>query len=559
MPDTNDDNDKGWIADVSEQLILANLIAAKAAAQRDLDVLTFVDVLPDGSLVDETRTYGELWDNGRRLAGALLAHGMRRGDRFALLMQNDPEFVDCMVGSSVAATVYVPIDARTRGDKLAYMLRFAGCRGVVCAGYALANLLEVAPGLPDLEWIWVTGAARPAGAAPARVALRRLADVLDAQVPAVAVAVSDPAEPMQMLYTSGTTGDPKAIVANYMRYTMIASIAPVLGWTAADRLYTGLSFTHANAQIITLGNVLVLGARGVFSRRFTKSRLWDICRRYGCTAFNLLGGMTTAIYSEPPRPDDADNPVRMVLSAGMPAAIWENFARRFGVQIFEFYGAAEGGMTFNPPGVGPIGSIGKPPPTMEARIVDEHDRECLPFERGEIVFRNADGSCPPVVYYGNPEASHSKTAGGWLRMGDIGHRDADGWFYFDYRKGGGIRHNGDFVATAFVEKAIAEHPQVDDVFVYGIAAASGAPGEKDVVAVVVPLPGVALDVADLYRHCRRMLEPNFVPGFVQVMDAIPKTASEKPQERYCLDFFRTHPEAVFTEAQVTPTAERRSS
>jgi crotonobetaine/carnitine-CoA ligase len=236
----------------------------------------------------------------------------------------------------------------------------------------------------------------------------------------------------------------------------------------------------------------------------------------------------------------------------MPAAIWEDFARRFGVAIFEFYGAAEGGMTFNPPGVGPIGSIGKPPPTLEARIVDDDDRECAPFEQGEIVFRNADGSCPQVEYFHNPEASAKKTANGWLRMGDVGHRDAEGWFYFDYRKGGGIRHNGDFVNVAFVEKAIAEHAGVDDVFVYGVDAASGVPGEKDVVAVVVPTPGADLDVADLYRHCRGLLESNFVPGYIQVMPEIPKTASEKPQERFCLEFFRAHPEAVFTESSSEP-------
>ena len=103
----------------------------------------------------------------------------------------------------------------------------------------------------------------------------------------------------------------------------------------------------------------------MFSRKFTKSRLWDITREYGCTFFNLLGGMSTAIYSEPVKPNDADNPVRFVLSAGMPAAIWENFEQRFDVKILEAYGAIEGGMAFKPIGVGPIGSFGKPPANLE--------------------------------------------------------------------------------------------------------------------------------------------------------------------------------------------------
>jgi crotonobetaine/carnitine-CoA ligase len=543
---------------VSDERILANLVAAKAARQPDLEVLTFVDVRADGSFAEERRTFRQLWENGQRHAHALCAAGMQPGERFALLMQNHPEFVDAMVGSSIAGTVFVPIDPRTRGDKLAYMLRFPGCRGVICADYALGHLYGVLDELPQLQWVWVvrTGAVQQLHAA--RATPRWLGDVLPAAVPQLPVAVKGPEQTMQMLFTSGTTGDPKAILANYLRFVTVGSIAPLIGWTERDCFYTGLSLTHANAQLITLGNVLTLGARGVFSRRFTKSRLWDICRHYGCTTFNLLGGMTTAVYSEVPRPDDADNPVRLVLSAGMPAAIWENFGRRFGVAIFEFYGAAEGGMIFNPPGVGPIGSIGKPPPTLQARIVDDDDRECAPFEQGEIVFRNADGSCPPVEYFHNPEASAKKTANGWLRMGDVGHRDAEGWFYFDYRKGGGIRHNGDFVNIAFVEKAIAEHAGVDDVFVYGIDAASGVPGERDVVAVVVPTPGADLDVAGLYRHCRAVLESNFVPGYIQVMNEIPKTASEKPQERFCHEFFRDHPEAVFTESNSHESKRRQS-
>jgi crotonobetaine/carnitine-CoA ligase len=543
---------------VADERILANLIAARARTHGDLDVLTCVEVAPDGRFLEEVRSYRMLWHNGQALAAALRGAGMQAGQSFALLLQNHPEFVEAMVASSILGTVFVPIDPRTRGDKLAFMLRFAECRGAIVADYTLEHLLPVLPQLPQLRWLWVLdgGAGLPLPQAAINVSgLREHYAPPAAELP---VGVEDPEAVMQMLFTSGTTGDPKAILASYARFSNVASIGPLIGWTDVDRPYTGLSLTHANAQLITLGNSLKMGLRLVISRRFTKSRLWDICRHYGCTVFNLLGGMTTAVYSEPRRAEDADNPVRMVLSAGMPAAIWEDFAQRFGVRIFEFYGAAEGGMTFNPPGVGPIGSIGKPPPTLEARVVDEAGNECPPGVRGEIVFRNTDGSPLRVEYYRNPEASAKKTAGGWLRMGDVGHRDAGGWFYFDYRIGGGIRHNGDFVNVAFVEKAIAEHPQVDDVFVYGVEAASGVPGEKDVVAAVVPRRGAGLDVEDLFRHCRRVLEPNFVPSYLQLMQEIPKTASEKPQERFCLEHFRAHPEAVHTERAAQQPIRRQS-
>jgi len=316
-----------------------------------------------------------------------------------------------------------------------------------------------------------------------------------------------------------------------------------------------LSLTHANAQVITLGTALVNAIPCVLSRRFSKSRLWDITRKYGCTNFTLLGGMTTAIYAEPPKPNDADNPVRSIISAGMPAAIWNEFRKRFDVELLEFYGAAEGGLTANPPGVGPVGSIGKPIPTLVHRIVDEDGndvpRDANGERTGELLFMHKDGTPFKVEYYRNPEASAQKCAGGWLHMGDVVREDKDGWLYFLYRKGSGIRRNGEFINAAFIEKVIAEVPEVDDVYVYGVPSANGVPGEKDVVAAVVPKdPDLdAFDVQGLYRLCRQKLEASVVPSYIQLLHQIPKTASEKPQDRFLIEAFAGNPGAVHTEAR----------
>ncbi|MFI5364582.1 MAG: AMP-binding protein, partial [Candidatus Binatia bacterium] len=260
-----------------------------------------------------------------------------------------------------------------------------------------------------------------------------------------------------------------------------------------------------------------------------------ICRRYGCTTFSLLGGMMAAIYAEPPRPDDADNPVRFVLSAGTPRAIWEDFERRFNVRILEWYGAVEGGFAFKPIGQGPIGSFGRPiPGVMEMKIVDDDDNECPPGVVGELISRVA-GAETKVEYLKNPQASAEKTRGGWLRSGDMCHRDADGWLFFDYRKGSEIRHNGEFIQPDFVQKVLAEFPEVTDVYVYGVPAKSGAPGEKDVVAAIVLLEGEMFDPIDFFGNCVKQLERNQVPSCVQVLKEIPKTASEKPQDRFLID------------------------
>ena len=521
--------------------ILANLINKKRKILPDLDVLTFVTAR-GSEFIDDTRTYQQLWSNGQKIAHGLEAENMNLGDSFALIALNQPEFVDTMVGSSILGTIFVPIDPRTKGKKLSFMLNHAECKGAIVGDYAMENLLPVLDECPLIEWIWVIGKS-----AITKISRRNknFGEILSRSVSEIEIRVSDPEAPMQMLYTSGTTGDPKAILSPHARFGFVGSLGPTLGLKENDRPYTGLSLTHANAQLITLGTTLHMGLRGVFSRKFTKSKLWDITRLYGCTTFNLLGGMTTAIYSEPQKYNDRDNPVRFVLSAGMPANIWSEFASRFDCEVYEFYGAAEGGLTINPPGSGPVGSIGAPPDALIGRIVDENDNELPANEPGEIVFQNADGTCPIISYYKNPTASSDKMNNGWLRMGDIGYRDENGWFYFMHRKGGGIRHNGDFVNPAFVEKELAEHPMVDDVFVYGVPSSNGVPGEKDVVAAIVSTDKATFQPADIFKTCVEKLESNFIPSYIQLVDEIPKTASEKPQERFLLEAFTVNDPCIY--------------
>ncbi|MFM0504829.1 AMP-binding protein [Paraburkholderia caffeinilytica] len=524
---------------------LAALIANRVESMPDLDVLT---VEGAGVRSDDVRTYRQLWENGQRLAQVLRDQGLRPGDHFALLMANHAEFLDAMVAASISGTVFVPIDPRTKGDKLAYMLDNAQCQGVIAADYALDNLMAVRDTCARLSWVIgleTDESTKPLSAFPGVASYRAL---LPETVPAIEVMTRDPDSAMQLIFTSGTTGDPKGIVMTHRRYcTTSAAVTALFGYAPDDRPYTGLSLTHANAQIVSLGAALAAGMRAVMSRRFSKSRLWDITRKYRCTTFTLLGGMTTAIYSEPNRPDDADNPVRFVISAGMPAAIWSAFEERFGVRLVEFYGAAEGGLTVKPLGVGPVGSIGKPAPMLAYRIVDDEGNDCAPGVPGELLFRPADGSPFRVEYFRNPEASAKKCKDGWLYMGDVVREDGDGWLYFEYRKGGGIRHNGEFINPAPIEKVIAESGMVEDVYVYGVKAASGAPGEKDVVAAVVPKHASRFEPQQVFRACRARLEASSVITWLQVVPEIPKTASEKPLERYLIDMFEQRPDSVFTE------------
>jgi crotonobetaine/carnitine-CoA ligase len=487
----------------------------------------------------EPVTYADIFLNGCKLAAALKRAGIGRGDRFCLVMKNHPEFLYALQAASLAGSVVVPIDPRAKGGKLGYQLRDSGAKGVIFTNEYADVVMQA---LSELKDIPVLGVVYKPGFEHDRLdGCPDLAEVIDGpRVPPPNGRNLDLKSPFQIIYTSGTTGDPKGVVIKADRMLMYKVLAQLV-WQYApeDVLYTGLSLSHGNAQAVTVIPSLMLGVRSVISRSFTKSRLWDVCRRHGATTFSLLGGMMMGIYSEPRRADDADNPVRTVISAGTPIAIWKAFEERFGVRIHEWYGAVEGGFAHNPVGVGPVGSFGKPlDGIMEMKVVREDDSECRPGEIGELISRMAGVDARgDVEYHGQREASEAKTRGGWLRSGDLCHTDEEGWLYFDFRKGGGLRRHGDFILPEYVEKALADLPEISDVCVYGIPSRAGAPGESDLVAAVVPAEGSSLDPGRVLGALKAGLEPNSIPSYLQVVPEIPKSASEKNLDRLLRESF----------------------
>lgn len=520
---------------------IAYELDCRAENTPDFNIVTF----ENGDFAEDVLTYGGIVTQGRKIARLLINAGIGKGDTFALLMRNHPEFLYALYAATLIGAVIIPIDPRVKGERLKYVLKDSKAKGIIFTSEFMENAKAVLSSLPEVK---VLGVAYKDGMrVPVNDQFASLNEIYEgAEVSPPDNRCDEIAVPLEIIYTSGTTGDPKGVVLKGNRLSMSTVLAQfVWQYTAEDKLYTGLSLTHGNAQAVTLLPSLMLSIPSVISSKFTKSRIWDICRKYGCTSFSLLGGMMMGIYSEPVKQNDADNPVRLILSAGTPHAIWEDFEKRFNVMIHEWYGAIEGGFAHKPPGVGPIGSFGKPlEGLMEMKVVDHNGNDCSSGETGEIIFRMV-GQETEVEYLGKQKASEEKTRGGWLRTGDMGHTDAAGWFFFDYRAGGGLRRAGDFIQPQYVEAGIAIHPDVNDVCVYGIPAASGSPGESDLVAAIVAMEGQSIDPKSIFAHCRKKLDGNAVPSYLQVVDVIPKTASEKNLDRLLKDEFSIDAENVY--------------
>jgi crotonobetaine/carnitine-CoA ligase len=531
--------------------VLGPLIAARAEAEPERLCLIF----ENGEFPDERVRYQEIAVRANQIAFELRRAGLRSGDKVAVMLRNHPEFLYALVANSKLGLITVPIDPRTRGEKLRYLLSFADCSALITADYVAAD--ETAMDVIRELSLRLYGLSTVEGRAAGLVLKdwRTVNEILDGpDREDVGQHVADLGEPWLLAYTSGTTGDPKAIVFKYERMLFYQRIPGYFGYRPSDILYTGLSMTHGNALIVTMMPAVWGSVRhSVISRSFTKTRLWDVCARYGCTTWSNLGGIATSIYAEPPSEKDRTHAVRLVTSAGMSRELWEDFERRFGVRILEWYGTMEGGFAFNRPGEGPIGSFGKPPDGLiEMTVVDEGGNRVGPGELGELVARPA-GQSASVEYYKNTDASQHKTRDGWLHTGDICWHDADGWLYFAFRQEeGGIRKQGEFISEGFIRRALLAHPAVADVHVYGVAARSGAPGESDIVAAIVLRPSTDFSSVGLFEFCRSRLERSHLPDYIQVVEGLPKTASEKVQTRLLAQALDPSLPTVFSRRATVP-------
>lgn len=249
--------------------------------------------------------------------------------------------------------------------------------------------------------------------------------------------------------------------------------------------------------------------------------------------------MIPILLKQPPRPDDADNPVRLVFSAATPAWAWEEFEHRFGVTLWEGYGAVDGGgfMLFNF-GNGPKGSMGLPPPGTEARVVREDGSECPPREVGELVFKVDDPAARRVSYLKNEQASDAKIREGWFHTGDLAWCDAEGFFYFADRKTDSIRRRGENISSFEVEKIVNQHPAVLESAAFGVPSELG---EDDVMVAVVCRPGAMLTADELAAFCAARMARFMVPRYIDFRGEIPKTETHRVQKQ------------VLKQTGVTPT------
>ena len=353
----------------------------------------------------------------------------------------------------------------------------------------------------------------------------------------VADAAPSAADLFLLLFTSGTTGAPKAVRCTQGRLASIAlRSGRFYGYERSDVAYCAMPLFHGNALMVLWGPSLAVGATIALARRFSASGFVPDVRRYGVTTFTYVGKALAYVLATPPADDDADSTLRRGFGTEASVADLAAFERRFGCVLTEGYGSSEGGVAMNRAPDSPPGALGVP--DADTAVVDpETLAECPPARFdvagvllngseaiGEIVNRSGAGGFEG--YYADPGATAERIRDGWYWTGDLAYRDAGGHAYFAGRRGDWMRVDSENITAGPIERVLVRFPTAAAVAVYAVP--DPRSGDQ-VMAAIELLPGCAFEPASFaaFLAAQEDLGTKWVPSYLRITSALPQTASGK--------------------------------
>jgi crotonobetaine/carnitine-CoA ligase len=497
----------------------AELLEEKATKHPDRIMLRYKE---------ECYTYRQMDENANRTANFLLQLGAEQKAGLGIFMRNSPRFLDLFFAAQKLGMYVVPINCELRGDGLQYVINHSDIKFLACDAELAEPVMMVRDQLKSLKSIIVDDVEEEAGdfGIPEGVDLLSKAWHPVASTRDPRIGYADRSDKCMIMYTSGTTGRPKGVVykVNTSRVKLLSLMAGVL-LNKNDVYYTSFSLAHGNAMLLTVTLSMAMGGTIALARRFSASRFWHDIRRFDVTVFNTIGSIIPILMKQPERPDDRVNKVRFVLSAACPTDMWKPFEKRFGVTIYEGYGAVDSGgkgiMNF---GTAPVGALGKLSKRMGVtRIIDDQGRDCPPGEPGELIFQ-VKGDGQGVPYYKNEKATNEKVRDGWMYTGDKVRTDKRGYVYFVGRNTESMRKGGENVSAYEVEHVIMKHPAVEDVAVYAVPSDLA---EDEIMAAVKLVNGAPFAPGDLRDFLSNKIAKFAVPRYVRVVEDFPMTNSHR--------------------------------
>lgn len=488
----------------------------------------------DGEGPEADLTYDETHRLANSVANGLIEDGVEPGDRVGILLHNCPDFLLAWFGIAGAGAIEVPINVDYVGAFLEHAINLMGPKAMVVSTELAPRVVASRENLSQEMSFFVVGSGPELDAA-----IKQLNDAGWAAGPFDALkAFTDNSPEVEIkredlgaiLSTSGTTGPSKGVRMPNAQLVVSGILIANLGrMTDQDVFQLANPLFHGNAQFMTTIPAMLVGAPVVIFDRFSPSRFADRISKHGITVVNLLGAMMDWVWRQPRKDEDAEIPLRVVVSCPTPASIAPGFQERFGIEaIVECFGQTEIALPFLTPfgEERPAGAVGVPVDEyFDVRLVDpDTELDVEVGEVGELYVRNKLPWTINDGYWGMPDATLNATKNLWFHTGDGLKRDEAGWYYFTDRMKDTLRRRGENISSFEVEEAILQHPAIEECAVIAVPAEFEG-GEDEVKAVMVS--SSPPDMRDLVLWARERMPYFVVPRYWEFVDELPKTPSSK--------------------------------
>ncbi|KAG1930723.1 long-chain fatty acid transport protein 6 [Pimephales promelas] len=496
-----------------------------------------------------TYTYGELEARSNRIA-RVFQDAVRTGDTVALLMSNEPDFIAvwfgfCKLGCAVA---FLNTNIKTRS--LLHCLNCCGAKLLVVGADLLGSLEEILPGLRE-GGVSVWGLSAASAHPDVHSLLDQMESASHEPVPAERRSVTCLKTPTLYIFTSGTTGLPKAAVITHLQSLKAAAGFWAYGGTGCDVIYTPLPLYHSAASLVGIGGTIELGATCVLKKKFSASQFWNDCRKHNVTIFQYIGELCRYLCNQPVAENEKDHKVLMGVGNGLRQDVWREFLRRFGeIRMCEIYGSTEGNLCFMNH-LGKVGAVGRSNffyklifkydlvkyDLIRDEPVRDHNGFCQHVQKGEtgLLLSKICSQSPFFGYAGNKQLTEKKIlrnvfvkGDAYFNTGDLMAEDEDNFICFKDRVGDTFRWKGENVATTEVTEILGLVDFIQEVNVYGVQV-PGNEGRAGMAAVIVK-PECTFDREKLFNFVLKELPSYARPLFIRLQESMEMTSTFKQQK-----------------------------
>ena len=496
-------------------------------------------------------TYAAFDEDVNRIANVFLDLGIEKGDHVALHLHSSPEFLMCLFGLAKIGAVAVPINEQYLADEAEYILENSDAICVVVEPLfyeTYQELLARGHYFPKGVVVARAGTESPKSNIDFSSIYTPLGTVEEGQQGIYdfwmmrceqSAILRDSCElasddPVQIIYTSGTTSRPKGVVLTHANMVFSGLYGDwEVSLRGSDRVLTSMPACHSNFQLAALMPVITAGASLIIVEKYSATRFMKQIRHYKATAIQCVAMMLRTLLLQPVDPEEKNHCVREVLYfIPITDAEKEEFEQRFNMRIMNTYGSTESiGWAITDPPVGARNwpSVGRAGLGYKARICDMEDNELPPGEVGEIQIKGERGRSVMLEYYNNPEATENTfSVDGWLKTGDQGYQDDNGWFYFVDRKVNMVKRSGENISTTELEEILEQHPAIAEAAVIGVP---DPIRDQAIKAFVRFAPGESMTLAEVEQYCKDHMASFKVPTFYEVVEDFPRTCSMKIEKK----------------------------